>query len=329
MGPRLLVTGGAGFIGSHFVNYWRKNSDGQVLVVDNFSQTRKNILKDPRIQYIEADLRDRPKLLEIFQNNKVDLVVHFAALASIPGSVSDPASTFENNIVGGWNLLDAMLKTEVKKIIFSSSASVYGEPTTEVLSEDHPKNPVNPYGYSKLCFERMLQGYHRGYGLNSISFRYFCAAGSDPDLTVAEYHTPETHVIPCMLETFLGKREIFSVYGNDFPTPDGTGIRDYIHVQDLASAHLAGMKKLMDGNTICEAYNLGINKGFSVMELISAAEKIVGKKLKFQIAGRRPGDPSRLIANASKANKELNWQPKYTNIEDMIKHTYNAMKSLS
>jgi UDP-glucose 4-epimerase len=321
----LLVTGGAGFIGSHFVNLLRKETLYQILVVDNFSQGRENILKDDKIKYFEADLRDYNKLLEIFQDNSIDAVVHFAALATITGSVTDPSATYENNLVGGWNLLDCMLKAGVKKIIFSSSASVYGEPTAEVLSESHPKNPVNPYGFSKWCIERILQDYYRGYGLDSISFRYFCAAGANPNREAGEHHKPETHVIPCILETFLGRRKKFFVFGNDFPTPDGTGIRDYIHVEDLAAAHIAGLEKLMSSN-ICEAYNLGINKGFSVLELIAAAEKIVGKKLNYKIVGRRPGDPSRLVADASKANKELNWQPKYTNIEEMIQTSYNALR---
>jgi UDP-glucose 4-epimerase len=320
----ILVTGGAGFIGSHFVNACRKNTKHQILVVDNFSQGRENVLKDEKIKYFEVDLRDKNKLNEVFKANKIEVVVHFAALASIPGSVSDPASTYENNIVGGWNLLDCMNQAKIKKIIFSSSASVYGEPTTQVLEESHPKNPVNPYGYSKLCFERMLQDYRRGYGLNSISFRYFCAAGSDPNLEVAEHHNPETHVIPCILETILGHRKEFLVYGKDYNTPDGTGIRDYIHVEDLAAAHLLGLDKLIAGEVICEAYNLGINKGFSVMELIEAAEKITGKKLNYKIAERRLGDPSRLIADASKAQRELRWRPKYTKVEDMISTSYQA-----
>jgi len=322
----ILVTGGAGFIGSHFVNACRKNTGHQILVVDNFSQGRENILQDEKIKYFEVDLRDKNKLNEVFQSNQIDVVVHFAALASIPGSVSDPASTYENNVLGGWNLLDCMNRAKINKIIFSSSASVYGEPTTEVLEESHAKNPVNPYGYSKLVFEKLLQDYHKGYGLNSISFRYFCAAGSDPNLQVAEHHKPETHAIPCMLEAILGKRKEFLVYGHDYPTPDGTGIRDYIHVEDLAAAHLLGLDKLMQGEVICEAYNLGINKGFSVMELIAAAEKITGKKLNYKIAARRPGDPSRLIANAAKAQKDLGWQPKHTSIEDMINSSYEALK---
>src|SRR3989344_6022856 len=322
----LLVTGGGGFIGSHFVNLLRKKTSHKILVVDNFSQGRENILEDQKIKYFEVDLRDMHKLAEVFKANKIDAVVHFAALATITGSVTDPGATYENNLLGGWNLLNARLKAGVKKIIFSSSASVYGEPTTEVLAEDHPKNPVNPYGFSKWAFERMLQDYNRGYGLDSISFRYFCAAGSDPELQVAEHHIPETHVIPCMLETFLGRRKEFLVFGQDYPTPDGTGIRDYIHVEDLASAHLNGLDKLMATDGFCQPYNLGINKGFSVLELIAAAEKIVGKKLNYKIAARRPGDPSRLIANASKANQELGWQPKYTQIEDMIQTCYNALK---
>jgi len=226
----ILVTGGAGYIGSHFVNLLRKRSDYRILVVDNFSQGRENVLKDEKVPYLETDLRDKESLFRIFTENKIDAVVHFAAMATITASVSGPSLTYENNVVGGWNLLEAMVKGGVKKIIFSSSGSVYGESKSERLSEDHPKQPINPYGFSKLTFERMLSDYHVPYGIDYIAFRYFNPAGCAESLETGEYHKPETHVIPCLMETLLGQRNEFKVYGDKFATPDGTGVRDYIHV---------------------------------------------------------------------------------------------------
>lgn len=323
----ILVTGGAGYIGSHFVNLLSKTTPANILVVDNFSQGRENILKRDRLQYFEIDLRDQAKLSEVFSKNKIDAVVHFAAMATITASVTGPAPTYEHNVVGGWNLLNAMERGNVKKIIFSSSGSVYGEPTTEVLSESHPKNPINPYGFSKWIFEKILQDYQKPYQIDSISFRYFNPSGCVETLEVSEHHKPETHVIPCIVETLLGKREKFFVYGNDFPTPDGTGIRDYIHVQDLVEAHLLGMEKLFMQSNVCEAYNLGTNKGTSVMDLIKSAEKVSGMKLNYELAPRRPGDPSRHIADASKAMKELGWKPRQSDIDEMIKGCFESFKT--
>ncbi len=322
----ILVTGGAGYIGSHFVNQLLRQ-DVKIVIVDNFSQTRKNIIKNGKVEYFECDLRDKSKLSDIFKKYMFDLVVHFAALASVPESIIKPHEYYENNLLGGLNLLECMRSTGVSKIIFSSSASVYGEPQMEEIKENHPKNPTNPYGYSKLVFEQILKDYSRAYGFNSISLRYFCAAGCDESLSVGEYHNPETHVIPCILKTLLGAREKFFVFGNDFPTPDGTGVRDYIHVNDLAGAHLKAMEKLFENGEICEQYNLGINKGFSVMELIKAAEEISEKKLNFEVKPRRHGDPSRLIANSSKAQAELGWKPQYLEIKDIILSAYNFFKT--
>ncbi|MFI5205853.1 MAG: UDP-glucose 4-epimerase GalE, partial [Candidatus Paceibacterales bacterium] len=241
----ILVTGGAGYIGGHFVNTLRKLEGYKIEVVDNFSQSRNNIVEDPNIAYYEVDLRDKQKLLEIVKQTKPDMVVHFAGLASVPDSVAKPFDYYENNIIGGLNLLEAMREVGTNKIIFSSSAAVYGEPIMEEIKEDHPKNPTNPYGYTKLVFENMLKHYSNAYGLNSIALRYFCAAGCNEALEIGEYHNPETHVIPCIIQTILGQRSQFHVFGNDYPTPDGTGIRDYIHVDDLAQAHLKAMEKLI------------------------------------------------------------------------------------
>ncbi len=322
MKKTILVTGGAGYIGSHFVNRLKNEPDVNIVIVDNFSQGKNNIIKAGNIYYKKADICDRKALQKIFKSYPIDIVVHYAALASVPDSVARPEAYYKNNILGGLNLLAAMAENGVKKIIFSSSASVYGEPQTDIISEGHGTNPINPYGYTKLVFENILKDYHRAYGLESISFRYFCAAGCDESLAIGEFHKPETHIIPCLIETVLGKREKFFVYGNDFKTPDGTGVRDYIHVNDLAGAHLLAVKKLLGSEKICSVYNLGINKGFSVLELIKATEKISGKKVNFAYADRRPGDPSILVADATKAGQELGWKPRYLTIEGIIESAY-------
>lgn len=324
----VLVTGGAGYIGSHFVRKLSTDSEVKIIVVDNFSQGRNNIIKRSNVKYEEVDLLDKEKLINVFKKNKVDIVAHFAALANVPDSIARPTEYYKNNIVGGLNLLDCMLENGVKNIIFSSSASIYGEPVSELISENHQKRPINPYGYTKLVFEEILKHYHTAYGINSVSFRYFCAAGCDESGEIRENHSPETHVIPMILETIFGKRKEFFVYGNDFPTPDGTGIRDYIHVNDLAEAHSLAVKKLSAGKLICDAYNLGINRGYSVMELIAAAKKVSGKEINFQIKPRRPGDPSTLVADASAARAELGWAPKYNDIESIVRSTFLAYKKI-
>ncbi|MDQ5962362.1 MAG: UDP-glucose 4-epimerase [Patescibacteria group bacterium] len=323
----ILVTGGAGYIGSHIVSALRSSGGYRIEIVDNFRESRSNVIQDESIVYHEVDIRNKEKLMEVFELTKPDLVFHFAALASVPDSMENPAEYYENNVVGGLNLLECMRVCGVKKIVFSSSASTYGEPLTEEITEEHPQVPTNTYGYTKLIFENMLKDYNRSYGFSSISLRYFCASGCDVSAGIGEYHTPETHAIPSIVETLLGRRKEFSVYGNDFPTPDGTGVRDYIHVMDLAEAHTLAMNKLFEENLMCKQYNLGINKGFSVMELIKSAEEISGKKLSYSIKDRRLGDPSRLIANSDKAQKELGWTPKHLDVKDMIASTYEFFSS--
>lgn len=325
--PRtLLVTGGAGFIGSHFVRLLQDETNHTIVVVDNFSQGRENILIHERITYEEVDLRDRKKLSEVFAKYKPDAVVHFAAMATITASVSGPHPTYEHNVVGGMNLLDCMLESNVKKIIYSSSGSVYGEPKSTVIPETHPLGAINPYGHSKLFLEEVLRYYHAPYKIDSIMFRYFNPCGCHESLTIGEHHEPETHVMPLLMETLLGKREKFFVFGNNYPTPDGTCIRDYIHVEDLVAAHLLALNKILSEDGVCEAYNLGTNKGTSVLELIQAAEKVTGMKLNYEIAPPRPGDPSQSVANASKVMKDLNWKPKHENIEDMILSCFESFK---
>lgn len=321
----IIVTGGAGYIGAHLVKLLAHQPDTMIHVIDNFSQSRKNILTRPNVHYHELDICNADDMNKIFLDYAPEAVFHFAAIANVPDSVTDPAKYYRTNVVGSYNILEAMRHSGCTKIIFSSSASVYGEPESEVIIENHSKKPTNPYGRTKLVMEEMLKEYFTAYKISSISFRYFCAAGADPEGELGEYHVPETHVIPSILETILGKREMFSIFGTDYPTPDGTGIRDYIHVVDLANAHIYALHKL-DAETICTQYNLGNNKGFSVRELIDTAEKVTGKTLPFTEKDRRPGDPSRLIADASRAMAELSWQPKYTTIEEIVATAYTSFQ---
>ena len=321
----LLVTGGAGYIGAHFVN--KAKDSGHVLhVVDSFRESDKNIIKAPNVFYYKVDLRDYEALQKVFENNHIDVVIHFAALASVPDSVVHPLKYYDNNLVGGINLLRAMKEYDISKIIFSSSAAVFGEPKTEIIDEDHVKEPTNPYGRSKLMFEQILQDCFRAYGLSSILFRYFCAAGVANEAGLGEYHNPETHVIPSLIETILGRREMFSVFGNDYPTADGSPIRDFIHVNDVSDAHLLALAKLNSEKPLCEAYNLGANTGYSVFELIDYVEKLAGKKLNYKISLRRAGDPSKLIADNAKAKKELDWQPKDSTSEEMVGSAFTFFK---
>lgn len=316
---KILVTGGFGFIGAHFVNLAKK--DHEILVVDNFCQGRNNIIEG--VRYAEVDIRDRDALLKVFEDFKPDVVNHFAALANVSGSIRQPEEFYENNIMGTSNVLRSMRIVGCDKMIFSSTAAVY-EVTSDPIDESYPVTRVNPYGHSKLVVEQVLQDYFKAYGLSSVSFRPFCATGVDEKLAVGCYHNPETQLIPNIIKTFTGKQEVFNVFGNDHPTPDGTAIRDYIHVNDIAEAHLLALKKLE--NPVCEVYNLGMNQGYSIMEIIKMSEEIVGKKLNYEIKPRREGDPSKLIGNSNKAMKELGWKPTRT-IEDIIKSDYEFFKS--
>jgi len=317
---KILVTGGAGYIGAHFVNQARKRGH-KIAVVDNFSQTLRNRIKDKNVRYYPADIRDK-KLFKVFNNFQPDVVDHFAAIANVAPSLSDPAKYYDVNILGSLNVLDCMRAVDCNKIIFSSTAAIYKH-TPDPLTEDSEKNPDNPYGFSKMVIEQVLKDYHRAYGINSISFRPFCASGVDENLEVGCYHNPETQLVTNLVKTFLGQQPIFEAYGNTHPTPDGTAIRDYVHVNDLAEAHLLALEHL-DG---CKVYNLGMNKGYSLMEMITTAERLLNQKLNYKFMPQRPSDPYRLVGDSGKAERELGWKPKRT-IEDIIMTDYNFFKSL-
>lgn len=311
---KVLVIGGAGYIGSHFVKLVKEKYE--VLAIDNFSQGRKNKIKG--VKYKKVDILNKKSLLKVFSEFKPDVAVHYAAIANVEPSFTNPSYYYDNNIIGTLNILNAMAVSRCNKIIFSSTAALYEYPNKqEPISENHPLNPKSPYGYSKLVIERILKDYHRACGLRSISFRYFNASGLEKGLSCTH---KESQVMPALVRAMNG--EVFNLYGNEYPTFDGTAIRDYIHVNDLATAHEAALEKLDED--ICEIYNLGTNKGFSVLQLITAASKISGKEISVQVLPRREGDPAYLVSDSSKAQRELNWKPKYVEIEDILRSNYES-----
>lgn len=314
----ILVMGGAGYIGSHTVRHLL-DKGYEVLVADNLIYGHKEAV-DKRAKFVYADLLNPYSLDELFKNNKVDAVIHFAAFAYVGESVSNPEKYYYNNVIGTINLLHTMLKHNVKNIVFSSTCATYGEPKYTPIDEMHPQNPINPYGRTKLMIEQIFADYERAYGLRHIALRYFNAAGCSADGKIGESHNPETHIIPLVLQAIKGERENIKIFGSDYDTPDGTCIRDYIHVEDLAQAHRLAVEKL-------EAYsgciNLGTGVGTSVKEIIAAAEAVSGKKCPTEYAARRAGDPARLYADNTKAKAILGWQPKYLDIKDIIKTAWN------
>lgn len=319
--PCILVTGGAGYIGSHTV-LALKQAGYEVVILDNLVYGHRDLVeKVLQVELIVGDTGDRPLLDDLFKSRNIAAVMHFSAYAYVGESVTDPAKYYRNNVVGTLTLLEAMLAASIKKFVFSSTCATYGVPEVVPIPENHPQNPINPYGATKLMVERILADFDVAYGLQSVRFRYFNAAGANPEGLLGEDHQPETHLIPLILLTALGKRECISIFGTDYPTPDGTCIRDYIHVNDLADAHVLGLEYLLkDGNS--EVFNLGNGNGFSVREVIAAAEKVTGRSIPIKECDRRPGDPPSLIGSGEKARKILGWQPQYPDITDIVSHAW-------
>lgn len=310
----ILVTGGAGYIGSHMV--WLLLEKGyDVVVIDNLEKGHKKAVLGGK--FYNGDLKDKEFLEKVFAENDISAVIHFAASSLVGESVQNPIKYYYNNIYGTLNLVDTMIKHNVKKLVFSSTAAVYGEPENIPIIEEDKTQPTNPYGETKLAIEKMLKWMDIAYGLKFVSLRYFNVAGSHPDGIIGEDHNPETHLIPIVLQTALGIREKVIVYGNDYNTKDGTCIRDYIHVIDLCDAHLKAMEYL-EKNNKSEIFNLGNGMGFSVMEVIEKASEVVGKKIPYEIGPRRAGDPSILVASSQKAQELLGWQQKYNSLETII-----------
>jgi UDP-glucose 4-epimerase len=314
----ILVTGGAGYIGSHTVKALLLEGR-DVVVFDSLELGHRDAVLGGEL--VEGNLLDRDAVDAVFNKYPIDAVIHFAAYASVGDSMVSPDKYFTNNIEGGLNLVNAMREHGVGRIIFSSSAATYGEPMGVPIDESHPQNPTNPYGETKLMFEKILKWYDVAYGIKSVSLRYFNAAGADPEGKIGEDHTPEGHLIPIILQTLLGQRENVKVFGCDWDTPDGTCVRDYIHVTDLADAHLRALAALERGAET-GAYNLGNGDGQSVKQMIDAAEEVTGKKVPWVAAPRRPGDPAKLVASSKKLKNELGWQPKYPDVRTIIEHAW-------
>ncbi len=316
----VLVTGGAGYIGSHTV-LALKQAGYKVLVLDNLVYGHRDVADSLQVELIQGDISDRPLLDQIFAQHSIQAVIHFAAYAYVGESVTDPAKYYRNNVVGTLTLLEAMVAAGVNSMVFSSTCATYGHPQQIPIPEEHPQNPINPYGATKLMVERILSDFDLAYGLRSVRFRYFNAAGADPQGQLGEDHNPETHLIPLVLLTALGQRDQISIFGTDYDTPDGTCIRDYIHVTDLAQAHVQGLEYLLNGGETA-VFNLGNGSGFSVREVIQAARNITGHSIPVVETDRRPGDPAVLVGSAKKAQEALGWKPKYFQLEAILEHAW-------
>jgi UDP-glucose 4-epimerase len=317
----IIVTGGAGYIGSILVEELVKG-ENQVFVLDNLAQGHREAVESSA-KFVCADLCDIEKLTEIFCNQPIEAVIHLAALSTVAQSVTEPEIYFRNNVVYSMNLLDVMLKYGVNKIIFSSSAAVYGSPDTIPITETQPERPVNPYGESKLMFEKILEWYAQAYGLKFCSLRYFNAAGASDNY--GEDHNPETHLIPNVLKVALGLTPCVHMYGSNYPTKDGTCIRDYVHVSDIAKAHILALKHLLAGRT-GGIYNLGSGEGYSVAEVIEVAKEVTGAEITTVISPPRKGDPPILVADPSLAKRELSWNPRDSTLEDIVKTAWQWQK---
>ena len=316
----ILVTGGSGYIGSHTVKALQKVGY-EVLILDNLVYGHKDIAETLGAELIVGNTNDRDLLDQLFSDRPISAVMHFAAYAYVGESVTQPDKYYRNNVVGTLTLLEAMVAANIKAFVFSSTCATYGVPQQTPITEDHPQAPINPYGATKLMVERILQDFDVAYGLKSVIFRYFNAAGADPNGVIGEDHNPETHLIPLILLTALGKRDAITVYGSDYPTPDGTCLRDYIHVTDLAEAHVLGLQYLLNSKK-SEIFNLGNGNGFSVKEVIDTAKQVTSKPIKVLFGDRRAGDPPALVGSSEKAKKILNWQPKYADLNLILQHAW-------
>jgi UDP-glucose 4-epimerase len=320
----ILVVGGAGYIGSHLIEELVKINE--VVVLDNLSTGHENAV-DPRAVFFKGDLGNEGDLEAVFSQYPIKAVMHFAANSLVGESVVDPLKYYENNVASTLKLLKVMLKYNVKNFIFSSTAATYGIPEVEIIGEDSRTQPINPYGQSKLMVENILADFAVAYDLRYVVLRYFNAAGASESGKIGEMHDPETHLIPIILQHLLGQREQISVFGDDYATPDGTCIRDYIHVTDLAAAHIAALDSLLSGQNNTAIYNLGNGQGYSVKEVIDTCEKVTGRKANVVIAERRAGDPARLVASADKIRLALGWSAE-RNLEKIISSAWKWHQSV-
>jgi UDP-glucose 4-epimerase len=319
---RVLVTGGAGYVGSHAAKFLAA-AGHDVWIVDNLSEGHRAAVG--RLPLVVADLIDQSTITRLLRTHRIEAVMHFAAFAYVGVSVREPAKYYQNNIVGTLALLDAMRAADVRRIVFSSTCATYGIPTQVPIAEDHPQNPINPYGFTKLAIEHALADYAHAYGLGYAALRYFNASGAAADGTIGEDHGPETHLIPLVLQVALGQRDHVDIYGTDYPTRDGTCIRDYIHVDDLAAAHVAALGKLSDGAAL--RLNLGTGRGASVQEVVEVCRAVTGHKIPARAMPRREGDPPELVANAAAAKRELGWEAGHKDVQTIIESAWRWQKS--
>lgn len=326
----ILVTGGAGYIGSHCaLALLEKGND--IVIFDNLStghiETINNLSKYGKVNFVQGDLLNKDDLKSVFEKFEIDAVVHFAAFSQVGESVKNPEKYYNNNVCGTMNLLSAMIENNVKKIVFSSTASVYGEPVYVPIDEKHPLNPINPYGQTKLTIEKTMDDYDKEYGLKSVRLRYFNVAGADKQSRVGEWHEPETHLIPNILKSTFSAGKTFEMYGDDYDTKDGTCVRDYINIEDLVNVHLLALEYLNNGGKT-DYFNLGTNSGSTVKEVFNVCQKVAGKDIEVKLMPRREGDPASLVADNTKAKSVLGWEPKNT-LEYSIETAYKWEKVIS
>ena len=317
----ILVTGGAGYIGSHATRLLEA-AGHTVWVLDNLSQGHRAAVRPGRL--LEVELGQRDAVTRLLREHAIEAVMHFAAFALVGESVEDPAKYYQNNVVASLSLLEAMRAANVKRIVFSSTTATYGVPERVPITEDERQEPINPYGFAKLVIEHALADYAAAYGFAYAALRYFNAAGASPSGDIGEDHDPESHLIPIVLQVALGQRKKIIIFGDDYPTPDGTCIRDYIHVDDLGSAHVKALELLEPGKGL--RLNLGTGRGFSVREVIDACRRITGHAILEEVGPRRPGDPPELIADSTRAQRQLSWQPRYTDLEEIVGTAWNWHK---
>lgn len=315
--PTILVTGGAGYIGSHAVLALQR-AGYEVIVLDNLVYGHRELVEDVlKVELVVGDTSDRLLLDRLFATRDIAAVMHFAAYIAVGESVVAPAKYYRNNVSSTLTLLEAMVAANIKRLVFSSTCAIYGEPQQIPMTEDHPQNPLSPYATSKWMVEKILADFDLAYNFKSVAFRYFNASGAESSGLLGEDHNPETHLIPLILLAALGKRESIAIFGTDYPTSDGTALRDYIHVTDLASAHVLGLEYLLQGGE-SQAFNLGNGSGFSVREVIETAQQVTGREIKVVERDRRPGDAPILVGSSAKVQKILNWQPQYADLSNIV-----------
>lgn len=314
----ILVIGGAGYIGSHMVRMLAKQGYNPV-VFDNLSKGHREAVANYPFEL--GDLGDKARLTEVFKKYGIEAVMHFAAFAEVGESVKEPSKYYHNNVAKVLDLLDALVENDIKYFVFSSTAATFGEPIRPKIDESHPQNPINPYGNTKLMVEKILADFNTAYGLKATALRYFNASGADDSGEIGESHNPETHLIPIVLQAAAGKRASIKMFGTDYPTPDGTCVRDYVHVNDLARAHILALEKMFKDN-VSERFNLGSGNGFSVAEIVKEAKRITGIDFTVEKAPRRDGDPAVLVADSAKAERILGWKPQY-NLTRIIETAWN------